>query len=299
MNTKRITIIIVTVTLFTLLASGNPALATWDVQEKCFNNTGQDAYDLTKIVVMPEGGAVTSAISNQLGDPNITTYPPTVKPGSVSFIHWEVKYPPDVPVPGTPVPPDGWVWACFNVSGQPKPANAFWTDQNGNIIGMAAVEVTASGERDEQGNVWVRVGHSWIEWTGRRWPPSTGDALGAPLGPITGTDVYYAITNVRRSLEELNEARYDDPDIKWERLADFRLTSGGDPASYNLGRLSNRDFVLLRFVATAERIRTETIHQFQPPSEIPTVSQWGLIIMAVLLVSAGAIVIRRRQRIAA
>jgi len=36
-----------------------------------------------------------------------------------------------------------------------------------------------------------------------------------------------------------------------------------------------------------------------PTGRVPTVSEWGLIITAVLLVSAGAIVIWRRQRIAA
>lgn len=40
-------------------------------------------------------------------------------------------------------------------------------------------------------------------------------------------------------------------------------------------------------------------HTFLTVADIPTVSQWGLIIMAVLLVMAGAIVILRRQRVVA
>lgn len=69
MNAKRIAIIVVAVTLVTLLASVNPALAlVWDHQEKIQNKTGQDAYDLTKIVEFVETGAVSAAISNQLGE---------------------------------------------------------------------------------------------------------------------------------------------------------------------------------------------------------------------------------------
>lgn len=289
MNTKRITIIVVAVTLVTLLASGNTALAEWDVQEKCINNTGQEAHDLTKIV---QGtGIVTSAISNQLGDPNITTHEPTVNPVALSIIHWGPG--------GTPVPNGGSVWGCFNAEGSPEPAVAYWTDEAGNFIGYAAIEVTVTEERDDDGSVWVNIEHTWRDWTGTGYPPMPEDTLGEPLGPITGTNVYFGVTAVNRPLEELNEDRYDDPDITWEQLADFQLNSGGDTASYNLGRLSSRDFVLLRFVASGEGIQTETIHQFQPSPEVPTVSQWGLIVMAALLVSAGTIVIvRRRRRVA-
>ncbi len=37
----------------------------------------------------------------------------------------------------------------------------------------------------------------------------------------------------------------------------------------------------------------------EPPAIVPTVSEWGLIIMAVLLLAAGAVVIVRRRRVAA
>jgi len=307
MNFERIIIIVVAVTLIILSASGNPTLAEWSVQEKIFNNTEQDAYDLTKIVEMPEGGAVTWAISNQLGDPNITTYPPTVMPTAVSVIHWGVKFPGDVLVPGPPVPPGGWVWACFKASGQPNPATAFWTDQDGNRIpdpeGTAAVEVRVIERREDDGAVWIDVEHSWRNWTGTRWPPTPDDVLGDFLGPITGTDVYYAIANVERSLEQLNGDLYDDPDITWNQLDDFQLNNGGNTSSYNLGNLSSSDFVLLRFVASGDGIQTETIHQFQPsPPKIrpPTVSEWGLIVMALLLTTVGGIaIIRRRQQTAA
>jgi len=288
MNTKRITVIAVAVALATLLAAGNPALA-WDVQEKVTNNTGGPTHDLTKIVV--GAGVVTNAITNQLGTPSITNHTPVAGGTTTTIIHWPG---------GTPVPDGGWVWGCFNATGAPVMGSAFWTDATSNIIGLAAIEVTVTEERDEEGSVRVVIEHTWRDWTGTRFPPLPEDGLGDSLGPITGTDVYFAVTTVERPLEELNEDRYDDPDITWERLADFQLNSGGDTASYNLGRPSSRDFVLLRFVASGEGIQTETIHQFQPSPDIPTVSQWGLIVMAALLVSAGAIVIvRRKRRVAA
>lgn len=147
------------------------------------------------------------------------------------------------------------------------------------------------------------VEHIWYDWTGLGWPPAPNDDFGDPLGPITGTDVYYGIIDVNRPLEELNEELYDDPDITWVQLADFQLSSGADPCSYNLGILSSTDFVLFRFVASAEGTQTETIHQFQPSPPIrrpPTVSEWGLIVMALLLALAGTIaIVRRKQQIAA
>ena len=225
MNTKQIAILVVIVTVGTLLVLGKPALA-WDVQEKVINNTEQDAYDLTKIVEGPEGGIVTKAISNQLGDPNIITYPPTVMPTAVSVIHWGVKFPGDVLVPGPPVPPGGWVWACYNASDATKPATAFWSDQDGNPIGMAAVEVSVSERRETDGSVWIDVEHSWRDWTGMRWPPTPDDVLGDFLGPITGTDVYYAVSNIERSFEQLNGDLYIDPDITWNQLDDFQLDMG-------------------------------------------------------------------------
>lgn len=301
MNTKRITIIVVAVTLATLLASGNPALA-WDVQEKIQNNTGQDVYDLTKIVEFVETGVVINAIENQLGKPNISPHTPSSGGPAKWIIHWG-ENPQGLPPDQRPsVPPDEWVWACFNASGTPKKASAFWTDEDGNKKPEPPppIEVYVSESRDQQDNVLVDVEHSWRDWTGTGWPPSPDDDFGDPLGPITGTDVYFGIIDVNRPLEELNEDLYDDPDITWEQLDDFQLDSVGDTASYNLGKVSNSDFVILRFVASDEGTQTETItiHQFQPspPTRIPTVSQWGLIIMAMLLVTVGMIVIVRRRR---
>jgi hypothetical protein len=300
MNTKKIAIFVVVVIVATLLISGKPAFA-WDVQEKVINNTGQDAYDLTKVVEGPEGDIVTKAIQNQLGDPNIVTYPATVMPTALSVIHWGVEFPGDMLVPGPPVPPNGSVWACYNASGPTKPATAFWSDQEGNPIeGMAAVEVYVSERRENDGSVWIDVEHSWRDRGGMRWPPTPDDVLGDFLGPITGTDVYYAIANVERSLEQLNEDLYNDPDITWNQLDDFQLDNGGDRASYNLGDQSSSDFMLLRFVASGEGIQTETILQFQPSPIIrpPAVSEWGLIVMAMLLMTVGAIVIHKRRQVA-
>jgi hypothetical protein len=281
MNTKRNVIIVVAVAVATLLASGYPALA-WDVNETLTNNTGHTAEDLTKIVE----GTVTMAITNRLGTPSITNF---TTPGgtTLSIIHWGPG--------GTPVLDGGSVLGCYNATGSTKLYGAYWTDANSVFIGRAAVEVSVTEWREGEVS-WVDVEHTWRDWTGTGFPPMPEDDLGDFLGPITGTEVYYAITNIERSLEELTEDLNTNPDITWVALPDFQLNNGGDTASIELRELSRTDFVLLRFVLSGEGIRTPTIHQFQRSPDTPTVSQWGLIVMGLLLLVAGAVVIMRRSK---
>ena len=55
-------------------------------------------------------------------------------------------------------------------------------------------------------------------------------------------------------------------------------------------------FWLLVALYPAQCVAGEKSVVLSPPPDIPTVSEWGLIIMAVLLVTAGAVVIMRRRR---
>lgn len=281
---QRKCFIMIAITIGVVMVYNTTALGLY-VQEKCYNNTGQAAYELTKIVVGE--GIVTRAIDNQLGSPSITPHTPVGGGAPVSIIHWGPG--------GTPVPNGDWVWGCFSASGSPQLGSASWEDSDGNFIGRAAVEVTVNAS-EVGDDIRVGVEHTWREWTGTGYPPEPEDDFGDPLGPITGTDVYYAITDHRRTLEDLNEDLYNDPEITWVALPDFLLSNAGDTDSYNLGELEPSDIVLLRFVASGEGISTPTIHQLQPNAPIPTLSQWGLIVMAGLLLTVGAIVIRRRLK---
>jgi hypothetical protein len=253
---------LVAVALCVLLAFVSPAQA-WDVQEKCTNNTGQLAYDLTKIVIGE--GAVTGAIRNQLGTPTITTH--SWGSGTVSIIHWGPGGP---PVSSTP--PNNWVWGCFNSSGRARTIAALWTDCYGRFIGFAAVEVTVYAEWGDDGTLVIIIEHSWYEWTGTQFPPEEGDQIGDPMGPITITDLSYAIAGHMRPLDELNDDLLNDPSIEWFPLAtDVTLGSAGEAISYTVDQIGVDDVVLLRYVASGEGISTPTIQQFRPSlvSDVP------------------------------
>lgn len=275
------------VTISALVVASNPAVA-WDVQEKVTNNTGGQVHDLTKIVV--GSGAVTGGIDNQLGNPSITSHTPVGGGGTVSIIHW---------AGGIPLEDGESVWGCFNAAGAPIVGSAFWTDVDGNFIGVAAVEVYVSARTDETGNSWADVEHAWLDWTGTGFPPGEADDFGDPMGPITGTDVFYAITDFLRPLEDLTEALYNDPKLTWVGLNSFQLDNAGDTVAYDLGMLTRKDVVLLRFVASGSGISTPTIHQYRAAQDIPTISEWGLMAMVLLVLTAGTIVFTRRRRSAA
>jgi hypothetical protein len=274
---------LVAIVLATSLAWCNLALA-WDVQEKCTNTTGQPAHDLTKIVLGQS--AVTSAITNQLGTPSIVNF------DGVSIIHWG---PGGTPVSSTP--PNNWVWGCFNAATQPNLIAAYWTNASGQFIGLAAVEVTFH-YRWDGGHGVLTAEHTWHSWVGTGYPPAPSDHIGPPLGPITGTNVYWAATDHLRPLTELNDALYTDPSLTWAPLDDFSLLGSGATQDYTLSGpgLDSASFLLLRFVAAGEGLSTPTIQQIPlAVHAIPTVSQWGLIILTLLLLASGIFVVYRRR----
>jgi hypothetical protein len=255
MSRKAESFWVLAATLCVVLAFANPAFAQdWDVQEKCRNTTGQDAHDLTKIVI--GAGAVTGAINNQLGPPSITTHTPVQGGTTVSIIHWGPG--------GTPVPPGDWVWGCFNAAGSPRVGACYWTDEEGNFIGLGGVEVAVTDRRDHHGRTWVDIEHTWLAWTGTGYPPEPGDTFAGPMGPITLTDVRFALADHMRPLAELNDDLINDTD--WLQLDDSYLATAGEIVSYDLGMLDEDTVVLLYFVAAGEDegISTPTIQQFRP-----------------------------------
>jgi len=275
--------ILIGVTVCVLAASSTPALA-WTVQQRYHNGTGQTAYDLTKI--LKGYWNITAAIHDQFAAHSVYHY--YYNGQWYTIIHWY----------------DGTVahcqstWACFSTSNhkRPKVLCVLWTDQNGYFIGPAsAVPAIGIGVDISGGSTIVTVGHDWANWTGDNYPPDSGDTEGTALGTITVSNVYYAVTNVERPMVDLDEALYTDPGITWVPLTGFSLDYGQTNA-IDLGALNPQDVLLFRCAASAGGETSEEIIQVALPT-IPTVSEWGLIILTLLLLTAGTIVFARRRRV--
>ena len=127
------------------------------------------------------------------------------------------------------------------------------------------------------------------------------------MGSITGTEVYYAITDHLRDMEDLNEGLFTDPTIDWNPLSGFELGCG-QSEFYNISELEpdleDLDVVLFRVEASAgtqssvEMVQL-LVEEVTADPAIPTVSEWGLIVITLLMLTAGTVVLGRRRRAAA
>lgn len=272
--------ILVGVTVCVLAAGSTNALA-WTVQQRYHNGTGQTAHDLTKIL---EGWwTITDAIHDKFASHGVHHHYHNGQWYTV--IHWY----------------DGsvehcqWTWACFDTSNnqQPKVVEVLWTDLDSDFIGPAGPAVGV-GVDWVAGNTVVTVGHDWASWTGDDYPPEPGDGPGTPHGPITVSNVYYALTDVERPMAQLDEALYTDPSITWVPLSGFGLTYG-QANPINLGALPSDRVLLFRCEAAGEGATSQEIIQFRL-AVIPTVSEWGLIVLVLLMLTAGTILFAKRRR---
>ncbi len=144
------------------------------------------------------------------------------------------------------------------------------------------------------GSVNVVVEHGAKEWTDPDGP------AGNALGTIYGRDVQYAVTDYFRPLDELNEDLFTS--ISWTDMneCDFELTSLGATASCDLGAIDQSDTVLFRFYTGPSGTDNYELVQFcMSETCIPAVSQWGILVIALLLAAGGTMVIRRRRAMAA
>ncbi|MHC4567467.1 MAG: IPTL-CTERM sorting domain-containing protein [Planctomycetota bacterium] len=285
MNTRiRAIIVVAAISLY----FATSALA-YDVQEGYTNTTGQTAYDLTKII---EGEhSITSVIHDKFNSHTVAHHNIDGREfTSIHFYNGQVA--------------DGdWTWACFSAGGtKPKVVGAFWTTEGGDIIGPAGPAFTVAPGSGASNTV-VEVGNTWLSWRGTRWDPndgpSPGDGPGDPYGLIDGT-VSFTTVSSRQSLAALTDNFIDT--ASWTELGTFALDYGATQ-SFRLPGVSAGDIVVFRVDAGSNATGTDLssieMIQYDVEEGIPTVSEWGLIVMALLLLTAGTIVIvRRRRRVA-
>lgn len=143
------------------------------------------------------------------------------------------------------------------------------------------------------GNLSVTVEHGAEEWTDPDGP------TGSALGTVYGRDVQYAIADYVRPLEDLNEDLFTS--ITWTDMdeCDFELTTFGATDSCSLGALDPSDVVLLRFYTGASGTDGYELVQFRMSDlSIPTMTEWGVVVMTMLLLTAATIVYMRKRAVA-
>ncbi|MCP4566047.1 MAG: hypothetical protein GY841_00545 [FCB group bacterium] len=191
-----------------IIFAGTQAMA-WQVNEHYKNNTGQNAYDLTKILL--GNVTATNAILNQ----PFTDFE-QIQFDTFSVFHWY----------NGAVAPGDYGHACFSTNSQVvSPYVALWTDASGYFIGIAGPVATPGMSYDDvDGTMRFQIGNEWHHWNGTSYPPSPGDAIGEYVGPITILDAKYAIDDQNRDLIELDSTLLTDPGLAWEPLPELIVT---------------------------------------------------------------------------
>jgi hypothetical protein len=267
-----------------MLISGAPAYA-WQVNQHYKNLSGQTAYDMTKILVGQH--TFTEAM---LGQPfnNFAQ----LQWGGFTFGHWY----------NGSVAPGDYGHACFSTSSNPAPAFvALWTDINGNFIGPAGPVMGVGVAFDTaQGLAAFEIDNEWHFWTGTKYPPSGSDGLSAYVGPVTISNAAYAVNDTLLPIEKLDSTLF--PTLTWHPLTDLvRTMDGGTQATQTvyLGKQPTTKAVLLRFSADGAGKHSYYVVQercTKRPPPIPSLTNWGMAILIVLLIISAIMVFYRKKR---
>jgi len=273
-----------------LVASAMGMVFAWSITahahwyNQCYkNSTGQTAYDLTKIVTT--NAAVTEAMKNHPFEKYVIL---SFGPRPWTFIHWYDGH----------VPPNGLASGCFVTEAtEIEVLGAWWTDSLGRFIGMAEKLPTVRILERPGGVAMAQIGHVAVDWTGAGFPPEPGDGPGDPLGPIEVTELNWAVIDRELPPEMLNDSLWGPfSHIIWQPLGDL-LLSYGDSTVFDLGPQTPGNTILVR-VNLANDGGYEVVQYRMRGGDIPTLTEWGLIIFAVLLSAWMAwMFLRRRRRV--
>ena len=270
-----------------LVASAMGMVFAWSVTahahwyNQCYiNKTGQTAYDLTKIVVT--NAPVTNAMRDHpFKNAVMCPFDP------YTLIHWDSGQ----------VPPNGLASGCFVTEAtEIEVLGAWWTDSLGRFIGMAERLPTVRILERPGGVAMAQLAHVAVDWTGAGFPPEPGDGPGAPLGPIEVTELNWAVIDRELPPEMLNDSLWGPfSRIIWHPLGDLVLCYG-DSTVFDLGPQTPGKTILVR--VNLENGGYEVVQYRMRGGDIPTLTEWGLIIFAVLLSAWMAwMFLRRRRRV--
>jgi hypothetical protein len=193
-----------------------------------------------------------------------------------------------------PIPDDEWVHIGYRLNLPAEILETYWTDENGDLIGYIMQPPQEVIFEPDSPNLELRITNNL-----RNGMPISFDLVG------------YAVVEQEIPLADLNA---DNP--LFSNLTSFAGASGniqlnsGSSESFDIPRNTDLDkpetyaIYLKHGINGDNTVVFKDFGHFGPvppyvppvkPTDIPTVSQWGLIIMAVLLVTVGAVVIVRRS----
>ena|GEM_PF-6321840 len=277
--------LLLVVALVMVMAWSTSAFA-WTVQNHPHNNNSQTAYDAAKI--LRGYYDITDAITGTSAD---------------RFLYWDVYYH-MVGVDtftiikwwGGEIDSCETAAMCYDTrSGKcPKEMTLVWTDSLQQIIGVPQVVVTNCNSFDG-GNHAFALANDWHAWDGAALPPAPGDGAGVPMGPIEVTNLAYTVIDVPYPMEQIDSSLFDDPGLDWISLGNH-LIDPGEEVEFDIGPIPPGKFVL--FGAEIEGGGTHTWHfgEFSTSEDIPTLSEWAMIIFAVVIMALMTYVVVRRRR---
>ncbi len=284
MNKKYLFLLVIALVM--VMAWSTSAFAIdWTDNEYPINNTGQTVYDAVKIL---EGHV---RILNAMTTVN--------SPGHGTFDFYHVWYFGNFTVIkwwGGQVLPGQRASLCFKrPQGQKSTTIAiYFTDEHHNIV-SGPVPVGTFGVVAQEGDFLLTIDNDWTHWVGDTIPPAPGDGSGAPVGPIDVGNLQYAVVDEEFTMAELNPDLLIDPGITWTPLGSFPLNPG-ESEEYNLGALPSGKFVVVAAVIEGMGAETEHLMQFSTTDDIPTLSEWAMIVFAVVIMALMTYVVVRRRR---
>jgi len=197
-----------------------------------------------------------------------------------------------------PIPDGEWVHIGYRLNLPAEILEAYWTDESGARIGDVIGQPTQEVIFDPSDpNLKLKITNNL----------QNGISVSFEV-------VGYAVVEQEIPLDELNAANplFNDLTPFAGASGNTQLTSGLSE-SFDIPRTTDQNkpetyAIYLKHGKNGGNGNTVVFRDFGqygpvPPTDgirpVPTLSEWSLIVMALLLVSAGAIVIWRRQRIAA
>jgi hypothetical protein len=270
----------VTGLVFVIAMVWSTAALAYDVQQMYRNDCGETAYDLMK-VIEPEV-EITTAIHD--GFANHTWWNSNGKT-YLKFYDGRVK-------------PGYSTWACFDFESSNEVefvevTDAYWTDSNADGICTAGSPVGSRGDFHDPGG--ETSGDATITLT-NRFELFEGGTI-----TIYGTNVHYAVSANRYTLEQLNEGLFTNPDLTWNSLPDSTLPYEGN-VTYDVTDIPVNQYLIFYCETAQEGGVNPTVELFQFPTyqqafasaSVPILNEQGMIVLSLLLLGAAAVAIVRR-----
>lgn len=249
-----------------------------DINKDVHNASGLPAYDFR--IVLDGVPIVISHFDGFTNDYHFGHFE-TIVENETTVLRWSEPLDPNGE--SNPIPDCNWVHVGYRLDRHADILEACWTDEDAQCLPNGIVkQVTQNVDHNRDGTVTLTLKNTLRDEV-----------------TLSVSNVQYAVLDGETALDNLN-AQNTDLELEFMPLpgADEEIVI--EPGSSHSLKISEKIPLGKYLVYRKEGENYVDFGQhWEPPPVIPTLSEWGLIIMAVLLVSAGTIVIWQRRRVAA